>query len=218
MVEYKLELEKVTNELKKTKAILKNTEEHLESVSELFEITKNDLQQIQTKENLTEREINIIKTLNTKLEKSLQKTVTNNYDLEVKLEKINEKKDEEIENSLYDMVRTIAEKNKAIETSKVKIAQSEKILRRVKDGLEITIEDQIKKLHKQGVEIEIKTKNITDLTKKSTLLEKQVIQAQSSMRMIEKISSILQQKGFITDKEFEGEYLDIKREQFISNL
>lgn len=208
----------MTNELRKTKAILKNTEEHLESVSELFEFTKNDLQQIQTKENLTEKEKNIIKTLNTKLEKSLQKTVKNNYDLEVKLEKINEKKDEEIENSLYDMVRTIAEKNKEIETSKVKIAQSEKIIRRVKDGLEITIEDQKKKLHKQGVEIEIKTKNITDLTKKSTLLEKQVIQAQSSMRMIEKISSILQQKGFITDKEFEGEYLDIKREQFISNL
>ena len=218
---YKVELGKKVEEIVQIQKKLSNTEDHLSSVSELFTLNKSELGK---NEELFKQEREVQKNINVQLEKSLIKVQKEKKELEMQLEKISptieknkefelvfSQKDKEIEH----LASIMAEKEDQLKILERKLDQKEKEISRVKEGLEVTIEDKNKMINKLRDKITQKTADLLVLSQKVEQIEKHDKDAKVSTRLIEKVLDLLQTKGFVSDKEFELMQNELRNEQMI---
>ncbi len=208
------------------------TSEHLDSVLELYNLLKTqveergdklehvqiDLQEQNKKMNLAKKEQDVLKTMNANLQKSLIKLQKENIELDSKLTELKAEKEHEIESAIYDLVKKVAQKNREIEELQQDLNESENRTKMVNDGLEITIQDQLKMIDKLRANLTRKTNEHMDFNKKIAGLEERALENNMAGKVIRGIKQILFEKGFLSDKEFEQIYSDVSKEEFIANL
>ncbi|MFX1238870.1 MAG: hypothetical protein ACFFAS_05690 [Promethearchaeota archaeon] len=201
-----------------TKRRSHESDEHLESVSELYKMTKEELDSLREKLKLAKQEQEVLKNLNSKLQNSLIKIQKENIDFDTKIENIKSEQETEIERAVYDLVKQISQKNKQIEQLQIDLEQSEKRIQMVNDGLETTIQDQLKMIEKLRSNLTRKTNSILDSARKIAELEERALENEISGQIIRRIKQILFEKGFLSDKEFEQIYSEHTRDQLIANM
>ncbi|MBN1802284.1 MAG: hypothetical protein JW891_12305 [Candidatus Lokiarchaeota archaeon] len=232
VVSLRKELDLRNTKIVKDQIFSLKTSEHLDSVLELYNYLKiqldergdtlehfrTNLKEQDKKMSLAKKEQDVLKTMNANLQKSLIKLQKENIELDSMLTELKAEKEHEIETAIYDLVKKVAQKNKEIEELQHALAESENKTKMVNDGLEITIQDQLKIIDKLRANLTKRTNELLDINKKVAELEEKLLENEMVGKIISGIKQILFEKGFLSDKEFETIYSDAAKEQFIANL